>query len=72
MKKYLFSIFLFASAIAITLWVTIGCLTFANDDDFFYTLLVLNCLSPVLLLITIGIANLPRKEKQDESNTDEH
>lgn len=62
-KKWLFSILMFLSAIGITLWVVIGCFVFADDDDFIYTLLIINSISPVLLLITIGAANAPKGDK---------
>lgn len=67
MKKFIkdwwFSIMMFMVAIAITLWVTIGCFVFASDDDFIYSLLMINCSSPILLVITIGVANMPKKEE---------
>lgn len=65
-KDYLFSIFMFAVAIAITLFVLIGYFEFASDDDFIYALLIINCLSPVILMIFIGVICLPRKEKDNE------
>lgn len=61
-KNWWFSIMMFMVAIAITLWVTIGHFAFASDDDFIYSLLMINCLSPILLIITIGVANAPKKE----------
>ena len=63
LKKWWFSILMFICAIVITLWVVIGYFVFANDDDFIYTLLIINSISPVLLLITIGGANMPRGDK---------
>ena len=60
-KNYLFSIFMFAVAIAITLFESIGCFVFASDDDFVYSLLIINCLSPVILMIFIGVICLPKK-----------
>ena len=63
LKNWWFSISMFLFAVGLTLYVVIGCFIFANDDDFIYTLLIINSISPVLLLITVGAANLPRKEK---------
>lgn len=62
-KKWWFSILMFLFAVGITLWVVIGYFIFASDDDFIYTLLIINCISPVLLLIIIGVANMPKGDK---------
>lgn len=63
-KNWWFSILMFVCAIGITLWVVIGYFILASDDDFIYTLLIINSISPVLLLIIIGVANMPKGEQQ--------
>lgn len=62
-KNWWFSILCFTIAVGLTIFVFIGNILFASDDDFIYALLMINCLSPVLLLIIIGVANQPKKEK---------
>ena len=62
MKKWWFSILCYATAVGLTLFVVLGFFFFGNNDDFIYSLLMINCLSPVLLLIIIGVANQPKKE----------
>ena len=62
-KNWWFSIIMFMVAIALTLWVIIGYFVYANDDDFIYSLLMINCLSPIILVIVIGVANMPKKEE---------
>lgn len=64
LKNWWFSILMFAFAIAITLFVVYGCIFMANDDDFIYSLLIINCMSPILLLIIIGVASKPEKENR--------
>ena len=64
-KNWWFSILCFAVALGISIFVFIGNILLVSDDDFIYALLVINCLSPVLLLIIIGVANQPKKEKKN-------
>ena len=64
-KNWWFSIIMFMLAIAITLWVIIGYFVCADDDGFIYSLLMTNCLSPILLVIVIGVANMPKKEERE-------
>lgn len=68
LKNWWFSILMFACAVAITLWVVIGCFNFTSDDEFVYTLLVINSISPVLLLIIIGSANAPKGDKGEKES----
>ena len=63
LKNWWFSILMYLFALAISLWVVIGCFIFADDDVFIYTLLIINASSPVLLLIIIGVANQPKEVK---------
>ena len=65
LKNWWFSILMFAFAIAITLYVAIGYFLIWEDDIFIYSLLMINCISPVLLILIIGIANMPRKENKE-------
>jgi len=66
MKKFIrnwwFSIAMWLVALFITIWVIVGYFVYANDDDFIYSLLMINTLGPILMCITIGVANQPRKE----------
>lgn len=64
-KNWWFSIIMFTFAIALTLWVLVGSFVFATDDDFIYSLLMINCLSPIILTFVIGVANIPKKEKPE-------
>lgn len=63
MKKWWFSILCYVCAIAITLFIVVGNFTIGNIDDYINILLILSSLSPILLLIIIGVANQPRKDK---------
>ena len=65
LKNWWFSILMFIFSITIALYVAIGYFLIGNDDAFIYSLLMINCISPVLLILIIGIANLPRKENKE-------
>ena len=67
LKKWWFSILMFIFAIALTLYITVGTFTLASDDDFVYTMLLVNSLSPVLILLMIGVLSMPRKEMKNVS-----
>lgn len=65
-KDWWFSILCFATAVGLSIFVIVGHIFLASDDDFIYALLMINCLSPVLLLLIIGTAAQPKKEKKDD------
>lgn len=65
-KDWWFSILMYVCALAICIYVVIGSFLWFWDDDYAFVLLEINTLSPVLLLIIIGVANQPRKENKDE------
>ena len=62
-KNWWFSILCFIIAIGLSIFVFIGNILFVSDDDFIDTLLIIDSLSPSLLLIIIGVACQPKKEK---------
>lgn len=66
MKKWWFSIVTFAFAIAIILFIVFGCIFMAYDDVFIYSLLIINCASPIMLLICIGEASKPEKDSEED------
>lgn len=66
MKKWLkdwwFSILMYVFAIAIMLFVVLGHIFLPDYDDYFSSLLIINSVTPVLLLFIIGEASKPKKE----------
>jgi len=65
-KDYWFSISCFLLALGILLFIFIYLFVEGLSDDFITSLLFINCLSPIILLITIGGLSMPRKENKDE------
>ena len=65
MKKWWFSIVMWAFAITILVYVIIAVNLF-EEELLFYTLILLSCIIPVMLLTVIGFAEMPRKENKDE------
>ena len=65
MKKWWFSIAMWVFAITILVYVIIAINLF-EEELLFYTLILLSCVTPVMLLAIIGFANLPRKDNKDE------
>lgn len=65
MRKWWFSIFCFIVAILISIWSVVA-LFILDNWDYIMTMTLLGGLSPCLLLIIVGVANTPNKEKKDE------
>ena len=63
MKKWLFSIFCYVAALIVTLFAVLG-YWILEEETYIYVILMVNALSPTLILIIIGIVNSPRKEKK--------
>lgn len=61
LKKWWFSIVMFIFAITILVYVIIAINLF-EEELLFYTLILLSCITPVMLLTLIGFANIPKKE----------
>ena len=64
-KKWWYSIAMWISAITILVYVIIAINLF-EEGLLFYTLILLSCITPVMLLTIVGFANIPRKENKDE------
>ena len=64
-KKWWFSIVMWIFAITILVYVIIAINLF-EEELLFYTLILLSCVTPVMLLATIGFVNIPQKENKDE------
>lgn len=62
LKKIWFPALCFLGAIAIAVTVLINIFLIEDEEIAIMTLLSVNCLTPSLLLIAIGAANLPTKE----------
>ena len=62
MKKWWFSIAMWLLSIILLVYVIIAINLF-EEETLFYTLILLSCMTPVMLMTIIGFANMPRKEK---------
>ena len=65
MKKWWFSIFCWFFALVLFVYVIIAINLF-DEELLFYTLVLMSCITPTLLITIIGLANMPRKENKDE------
>lgn len=61
-KKWWFSIAVWFFAITILVYVIIAINLF-DEDLLLYTLILLSCVTPVMLLTLIGFVEMPRKEE---------
>lgn len=64
-KKWWFSISMWLFAITILVYVIIATNLF-DEDLLFYTLILLSCVTPVMLMTVIGFAAMPEKENKNE------
>lgn len=64
-KKWWFSIAMWIFAITILVYVMIAINLF-EEELLFYTLILLSCVTPVMLLTIVGFANIPQKENKNE------
>lgn len=66
-KNWWFSIAAFLFAIGLTVYIIIS--SVVEDYDYFILILLLiSALTPILIFLLLGFANIPRKEKQDEES----
>ncbi len=65
LKKWWFSIAMWIFALTILVYVIIAVNLF-EEELLFYTLILLSCVTPVMLLTVVGFANMPKKEDKDE------
>ena len=65
MKKWWFSIAMWLLSIILLVYVIIAINLF-EEETLFYTLILLSCMTPVILMTIIGFANMPKKEKSDD------
>ena len=63
LKKSWFSFVCYITAILLAIYSIIGA-WFLDDETWWMTTQIISTLSSCLLLIIIGVANQPRKEKQ--------
>lgn len=66
-KNWWFSITMFSLAIALFIYVIVLSFTFDDIEFYIIKLLFISALTPFILLFILGIANMPRKEKNDEN-----
>ena len=66
-KNWWFSIAMFLFAIGLTIYIIISS-AIEDYDDFILTLLLISAFTPVLIFLLLGLTNIPRKEKENESN----
>lgn len=64
-KNWWYSIAMWFFAITILVYVIIAINLF-EEDLLFYTLILLSCVTPVMLLTMVGFANIPRKDNKDD------
>lgn len=64
MKKWWFSVAMWSFAIGILVYVIIAINLF-DEDLLFYTLILLSCITPVMILTIIGFVDAPKKESKD-------
>lgn len=64
MRKYLFSIICFIIAVSIPIYLLLAPL-WVDRETFIYTTSVIGSFTTSLLLIVVGAANMPRKEKRE-------
>ncbi|MBO7716022.1 MAG: hypothetical protein J6S85_20830 [Methanobrevibacter sp.] len=65
LKKTWFSLLCYISAILLAAYSLVGA-WFLDDEIWWMTTQIISTLSCCLLLIVIGVANMPRKENKDE------
>ena len=65
LKSWWFSIVMWLFAIFIPTW-TIIIINLFDEDLIFLTMVLISCITPTLMLIGIGAAHMPRKEKEND------
>lgn len=66
MRKWWFSIVCYISAVLLAIYSTIGA-WFLDNEIWWMTTQIINTLSSCLLLIIIGVANMPEKKSKDKT-----
>ena len=61
MKKYLFSVICFVIAVSIPIYLLLAPL-WVDNETFIYTASVIGSFTTSILLMVVGMANMPRKE----------
>lgn len=64
MKKYLFSIICFIIAASIPIYLLLAPL-WVDNETFVYTAGVIGSFTTSILLMVVGMANMPRKEESE-------
>ncbi len=65
LKKSWFSLICYITAILLAIYSIVGA-WFLDDEIWWMTTQIISTLSSYLLLIIIGVANMPKKENKDE------
>lgn len=68
-KNWWFSIAMFLFAMGLTLYIIISS-AIEDYDGFILTLLLISAFTPILIFLLLGLASIPRKEKENESDID--
>ena len=65
LKKSWFSLICYITAVLLATYSIVGA-WFLDDEIWWMTTQIISTLSSCLLLIIIGVANMPKKESEDE------